>query len=134
VNSVCHKGFWRNIVHVVSIRTSEWSESSAEHTVRFTSRTLSLTNNIEDIWGRIGLVRNRGRGVQPLDQAGGSVGIITQERAPGCGHPIIPVWEIRVEITRHEDGESSAQALTQLRLDYGSCGWKVGRHDFHCQH
>jgi hypothetical protein len=51
------------------------------------------------------LVRNVGRGVRPLNQAGVSVGIIMQKRAPGCGQPWITV--IRVEISRHQTGNLS---------------------------
>jgi hypothetical protein len=59
------------------------------------------------------------QGIWPIDQAAASVGIIKQERAPGCGGLWTPVRMLRVEITRHQDVENSAQTLGQARLDQG---------------
>jgi hypothetical protein len=67
-----------------------------------------------------------------MDNVGDSVGVVTQERTPGCDKQKIPVRALRVEISRHQDRESSAQALCQVRLDRGSCGRELGRYDLHC--
>jgi hypothetical protein len=49
-------------------------------------------------------VRSRGWGVRPVDQAGVSVGLITQERTPVCGQPRIAVRTLRVELARIKTG------------------------------
>jgi ATP-dependent DNA helicase PIF1 len=59
------------------------------------------------------LLRNSGRGVRPVDQAGVPVGgLVTHERALGRDQPRSPVRVLLVETT--------TQKLVQVRLDQGS--------------
>jgi hypothetical protein len=74
-------------------------------------------------------VRIRCSGTWAIDETGFPVGILIQERTPGCGQTGIPVRLHRVQISRQQYGESSAHALGQVRLDQGSCGLEVGQHD-----
>jgi hypothetical protein len=99
--------------------------------VRCTGRTSSLTTTISKTSGVALCLRSSGWGVRSKDHSRVSVGVITQDRIPGCGQSRIPVCVLRVEMSRHEDWEPSAQALGQVRLDQRSCGQEVGCHEVH---
>lgn len=73
-------------------------------------------NDIKGIGEGTGLERNRGWGVQPTHQTGVSVGIITKERAPGCGQPGISVQVLRTDISHHQHVESSTETPGQVLM------------------
>jgi hypothetical protein len=83
-------------------RVDSREDREQEQTVRCTGRTKSLTTTIiKNVDSGVVCVRSRGWGVRPIDQAGISVGVITQEWPPGCGQPRIPVLVFGVEIDRY---------------------------------
>jgi hypothetical protein len=89
---------------------------------------------------RIGLLRNRGTGIRPIDQAGVSVGIITQEGVPGCGQPILP-FRVLCPPSRRGILRSDSRSGPNRSVGGGgrgrSCGQEVGCHELHwsvCHH
>lgn len=88
-----------------------------------------VLDNVKEIEGRIVLVRNRGRGVQPIDED--SVCVIMQEQAPGHGQPTIPNWVLCVEIT-HQDGESPPHRQTGPTRGIGSVSGRQSQFSLGC--
>jgi hypothetical protein len=70
VSSGRSSGNWKDVRYVVSMRIGGWFELSAEQLDALVGRSPWPRHDIKDVRDRILLVRNRGVGVLPTDQAG----------------------------------------------------------------
>lgn len=100
-----------------------------QNLVRCTGRTTSVTTTMPRT-SEVALCF-----VEPwlpaIIQAGVSLGVITQEQTPDNDLPRISVGVFRIEISSHQDGESSVQIFGQVRLVQVSCGQEVDPNGLH---
>jgi hypothetical protein len=119
-------GFWKDDRHLVSITTCRWSGCGTCSQMHSQNDVLDY-DDIRDVEGSILLVMNGGGRVRATIEVGVSVGVVTQERDPGCGQPRIRVRECFALISRVESHSSATlEALVPTRDCLKSTTDKLG--------